>query len=80
MAMITVTWATGINSSAPPPGYQLNLALSRAEPRPWPEDGEGLSPRQKGEVVSGASARRGSRRPQLTLSGNGAHSTSDSCL
>ena len=28
MAMITVTWATGINSSHPPPGYQLNLALS----------------------------------------------------
>lgn len=27
MAMITVTWATGINSSTPPPGYQLNLAL-----------------------------------------------------
>ena len=27
MAMITVTWATGINSSAPPPGYQLNMAL-----------------------------------------------------
>jgi uncharacterized membrane protein YphA (DoxX/SURF4 family) len=25
--MITVTWATGLNSSAPPPGYQLNLAL-----------------------------------------------------
>jgi putative oxidoreductase len=28
MAMITVTWATGINASAPPPGYQLNLALA----------------------------------------------------
>ncbi len=28
MAMITVTWATGINSSNPPPGYQLNLALA----------------------------------------------------
>ena len=27
MAMITVTWATGINSQTPPPGYQLNLAL-----------------------------------------------------
>jgi len=27
MAMITVTWATGINSAAPPPGYQLNMAL-----------------------------------------------------
>jgi len=27
MAMITVTWATGLNSSTPPPGYQLNLAL-----------------------------------------------------
>ncbi len=28
MAMITVTWATGINSaSPPPPGYQLNMAL-----------------------------------------------------
>jgi putative oxidoreductase len=27
MAMITVTWATGINSSSNPPGYQLNLAL-----------------------------------------------------
>ncbi len=27
MAMITVTWATGINSSTSPPGYQLNLAL-----------------------------------------------------
>jgi putative oxidoreductase len=28
MAMITVTWATGINSSSPPPGYQLNMALA----------------------------------------------------
>jgi putative oxidoreductase len=28
MAMITVTWATGINASNPPPGYQLNLALA----------------------------------------------------
>jgi putative oxidoreductase len=28
MAMITVTWATGINSSNAPPGYQLNLALA----------------------------------------------------
>jgi putative oxidoreductase len=28
MAMITVTWATGINSAASPPGYQLNLALA----------------------------------------------------
>jgi putative oxidoreductase len=27
MAMITVTWATGINSATSPPGYQLNLAL-----------------------------------------------------
>ncbi len=27
MAMITVTWATGINSRSMPPGYQLNLAL-----------------------------------------------------
>jgi putative oxidoreductase len=27
MAMITVTWATGINSHSNPPGYQLNLAL-----------------------------------------------------
>jgi putative oxidoreductase len=27
MAMITVTWVTGINSSTTPPGYQLNLAL-----------------------------------------------------
>ncbi|MGH8995082.1 MAG: DoxX family protein [Acidimicrobiales bacterium] len=28
MAMITVTWATGINSQTAPPGYQLNLALA----------------------------------------------------
>jgi putative oxidoreductase len=28
MAMITVTWATGINSASSPPGYQLNLALA----------------------------------------------------
>ena len=28
MAMITVTWATGINTASPPPGYQLNLALA----------------------------------------------------
>jgi len=27
LAMITVTWATGINSQTSPPGYQLNLAL-----------------------------------------------------
>jgi len=27
MAMITVTWATGINSQTSPPGYQLNMAL-----------------------------------------------------
>jgi putative oxidoreductase len=27
MAMITVTWATGINSTTSPPGYQLNLVL-----------------------------------------------------
>jgi len=27
MAMITVTWSTGLNASHPPPGYQLNLAL-----------------------------------------------------
>jgi putative oxidoreductase len=27
MAMITVTWATGINSKTSPPGYQLNLAI-----------------------------------------------------
>ncbi len=28
MAMITVTWATDINSASSPPGYQLNLALA----------------------------------------------------
>jgi putative oxidoreductase len=28
MAMITVTWATGINSTTAPPGYQLNLAIA----------------------------------------------------
>ena len=28
LAMITVTWATGINATNPPPGYQLNLALA----------------------------------------------------
>ena len=28
MAMITVTWATGIASTRPAPGYQLNLALA----------------------------------------------------
>jgi putative oxidoreductase len=28
MAMITVTWATGIAATNPPPGYQLNLALA----------------------------------------------------
>jgi putative oxidoreductase len=27
MAMITVSWAHGINSEAPMPGYELNLAL-----------------------------------------------------
>jgi uncharacterized membrane protein YphA (DoxX/SURF4 family) len=27
MAMITVTWSTGINNSVNPPGYQLNIAL-----------------------------------------------------
>ena len=27
MAMITVTWATGIVSATSPPGYQLNMAL-----------------------------------------------------
>jgi putative oxidoreductase len=27
MAMITVTWSTGINSRTAPPGYQLNLAV-----------------------------------------------------
>ena len=28
LATITVTWATGINSTSSPPGYQLNLALA----------------------------------------------------
>lgn len=28
IAMITVTWVTGINSTSTPPGYQLNLALA----------------------------------------------------
>jgi putative oxidoreductase len=28
LAMITVTWVTGINSTTSPPGYQLNLALA----------------------------------------------------
>jgi putative oxidoreductase len=28
MAMVTVTWATGINSATSPPGYQLNIALA----------------------------------------------------
>jgi putative oxidoreductase len=28
VAMIAVTWATGINSATSPPGYQLNLALA----------------------------------------------------
>jgi putative oxidoreductase len=28
MAMITVTWATGIASRTDPPGYQINLALA----------------------------------------------------
>jgi putative oxidoreductase len=28
MAMITVTWTTGINSVSSPPGYQLNIALA----------------------------------------------------
>lgn len=27
VAMITVTWATGINSATSPPGYQLNIAV-----------------------------------------------------
>jgi putative oxidoreductase len=27
LAMITVTWSTGLNTNNPPPGYQLNLAL-----------------------------------------------------
>ena len=33
MAMITVTWATGINSTSSPPGYQLNLALAASGTR-----------------------------------------------
>ncbi len=28
MAMITITWTTGINNRTNPPGYQLNLALA----------------------------------------------------
>ena len=28
LAMITVTWSTGISSISDPPGYQLNLALA----------------------------------------------------
>ena len=28
MAMITVTWSTGLNSTTAPPGYQLNLAVA----------------------------------------------------
>ena len=28
LAVITVTWVTGINSASSPPGYQLNLALA----------------------------------------------------
>jgi putative oxidoreductase len=28
VAMITVTWVTGINSISSPPGYQVNLALA----------------------------------------------------
>jgi putative oxidoreductase len=28
VAMITVTWGTGINSTSSPPGYQLNIALA----------------------------------------------------
>ena len=28
MAMITITWTTGINSPGAPPGYQLNLAIA----------------------------------------------------
>jgi putative oxidoreductase len=28
LAMVTVTWATGITSSTDPPGYQLNVALA----------------------------------------------------
>jgi putative oxidoreductase len=28
MAMITVTWSTGLSPGTPPPGYQLNLVLA----------------------------------------------------
>jgi putative oxidoreductase len=28
LAMITVTWVTGLNPTSEPPGYQLNLALA----------------------------------------------------
>jgi putative oxidoreductase len=28
MAMITVTWSTGLSSVSAPPGYQINLALA----------------------------------------------------
>lgn len=28
LAMITVTWVTGVNSTTTPPGYQVNLALA----------------------------------------------------
>jgi putative oxidoreductase len=28
LAMITVTWVTGINSTSVPPGYQVNIALA----------------------------------------------------
>lgn len=28
MAMITITWSTGLNSTSAPPGYQLNLAVA----------------------------------------------------
>jgi putative oxidoreductase len=28
LAMITVTWVTGINSTSTPPGYQVNIALA----------------------------------------------------
>ncbi len=28
VAMITITWATGINSTTSPPGYQLNIAMA----------------------------------------------------
>jgi hypothetical protein len=28
VAMITVTWATGINPTNSPPGYQLNIAMA----------------------------------------------------